>query len=191
MIGNALGYAAVTCIVVMATGCANPDAGVRSTESDKAPVRDYTLPAPSPQSDSADAPAEVAPSPITLEPETPETSQKGAGPAVVLLLKRAQQEDEANKTHQAVATIERALQIEPRNPRLYRQLAIYRLKLGQADQAEGMALKSNSLAGSDRQLQMQNWTLIARCRRAQQNEQGAVEAERKIQMLRMRGSSPQ
>lgn len=177
MIGNALGYAAVTCIVVMAGGCARPETGVRSSEPETPPVRDYAVPAPARETEAS--------KPVELPPESPESAQRGAGPAVVALLERARQEDGKGQTQQAVATLERALQIEPRNSQLYRQLAVLRLKLGQAEQAEGLALKSNSLAGNDRQLQARNWRLVAECRRARQDEAGASEAERRAQGLLM------
>ena len=49
----------------------------------------------------------------------------------------------------AAASIERALRIEPRNPRLWQELARVRLKQGQYAQAENVAARSNSWAGDD------------------------------------------
>lgn len=171
MIGNALGYSAVTCMVLLAGACGGESGTRRETPAAPA-TADYGVIQP-PREEETNV------EPVQLPPESPEASRKSSGPAVVALLDRADQESKSQKPDQAIATLERALKIEPRNPHLYRQLAILRLAQGQAEQAESLALKSNSLANGDRQLQARNWRLVAESRRVRQDAYGAAEAERR------------
>src|SRR5256885_319985 len=73
----------------------------------------------------------------------------------------------------AAASLERALRIEPRNPRLWQELARVRLKQGDYAQAESTAARSNSWAGSDNALRAENWRLIAHAREARGDAEGA------------------
>ncbi|MGW8183786.1 MAG: tetratricopeptide repeat protein, partial [Burkholderiales bacterium] len=66
-----------------------------------------------------------------------------------------------------------ALRLEPRNPRLWQELARVRLKQGEYAQAESLAARSNSWAGGDRQLRAENWRLIAQAREARGDAAGA------------------
>ncbi len=79
----------------------------------------------------------------------------------------------AGRLANAAATLERALRIEPRNPRLWQELARVRLKQGQYAQAESVAARSNSWAGSDNALRAGNWRLIAEARTARGDAEGA------------------
>jgi Tfp pilus assembly protein PilF len=79
----------------------------------------------------------------------------------------------AGKLPNAAASLERALRIEPRNPRLWQELARLRLKQGQYAQAESVAARSNSWAGSDSALRAENWRLIAEAREARGDAEGA------------------
>ena len=65
------------------------------------------------------------------------------------------------KTEQAIATIERAIRIEPKNALLWHKLAGIRIQQQQWQQAIAMARKSNALAGNNRRLKSNNWALIA------------------------------
>jgi Tfp pilus assembly protein PilF len=76
----------------------------------------------------------------------------------------------------AAASLERALRIEPRNPRLWHELARVRLKQGQYAQAESVAARSNSWAADDKALRAENWRLIAESRRARGDTEGAQAA---------------
>jgi Tfp pilus assembly protein PilF len=82
----------------------------------------------------------------------------------------------AGRLANAAATLERALRIEPRNPRLWHELARVRLKQGQYAQAESVAARSNSWAGSDNALRAENWRLIAEAREARGDTEGARQA---------------
>ena len=88
-------------------------------------------------------------------------------------MESARAEAEAGKLINAAATLERALRIEPRNPRLWHELARVRLKQGEFTQAESVALRSSSWAGGDNALRAENWRLIAQAREARGDREGA------------------
>lgn len=98
--------------------------------------------------------------------------------AVVALLERARQEASSGRRESAGASLERALRIEPRNARLWHELARLRLTQGQYAQAVSLAQKSNSLAIRERALQSLNWHLIADARIAQGDPGGAAQARK-------------
>jgi Tfp pilus assembly protein PilF len=79
----------------------------------------------------------------------------------------------AGRLANAAASLERALRIEPRNARLWQELARVRLKQGEYAQAESVAARSNSWAGSDNRLRAENWRLIAQAREARGDAAGA------------------
>src|SRR6266581_2730453 len=85
----------------------------------------------------------------------------------------ARAETAAGRLANAAASLERALRIEPRNPRLWQELARVRLKQGDYAQAESTAARSNSWAGSDNALRAENWRLIAHAREARGDAEGA------------------
>jgi len=86
---------------------------------------------------------------------------------VVALLDRAHRDAGTSRPEAAGATLERALRIEPRNARLWHELAQLRLTQGQYAQAIALAQKSNSFAASQRRLQAMNWRVIGQARIAQ------------------------
>ena len=92
------------------------------------------------------------------------------------LLQSARSDSAAGRLTNAAATLERAIRIEPRNPRLWQELARVRLKQGDYAQAENVAGRSNSFAGNDNALRAENWRLIAQAREAQGNADGARQA---------------
>jgi tetratricopeptide (TPR) repeat protein len=106
-------------------------------------------------------------------PETTAPSPKTENVAVAGLLQSARSDSEAGKLGSAAATLERALRIEPKNPRLWQELARVRLKQGEYGQAESVAARSNAWAGSDNGLRAENWRLIAQSRDARGDSQGA------------------
>ena len=97
--------------------------------------------------------------------------------AVAGLMETARADAAAGNLANAAASLERALRIEPRNPRLWQELARVRLKQGQFAQAENVAARSNSWAGDDKALRAENWRLIAEARRARGDAEGARAAE--------------
>ena len=117
------------------------------------------------------------------EPELPPVQPPETAPAprsenaaVAGLLENARADATAGRLANAAATLERALRIEPRNPRLWQALARVRLKQGQYAQAESVAARSNSWAGSDNALRAENWRLIAEAREARGDAEGARQA---------------
>jgi Flp pilus assembly protein TadD len=105
-----------------------------------------------------------APPPPIARPETT---------AVAGLMESARNDADAGKLSTAAAALERALRIEPRNPRLWQELARVRLQQRQFVQAESTAARSNSFAGNDGALRAENWRLIAQSREARGDEEGA------------------
>ena len=81
----------------------------------------------------------------------------------------------------AAAPTDRALRIAPREARLWQQLARIRLQQGQYQQAESLAARSNTWAGSDSALRAQNWNLIAQARDARGDSAGARAALQKAE----------
>jgi predicted Zn-dependent protease len=93
--------------------------------------------------------------------------------AVASLVAGARADTAAGRLVHAAASLERALRIEPRNPRLWQELARVRLKQGDYAQAESVAARSNSWAGGDGRLRAENWRLIAQAREARGDAAGA------------------
>jgi tetratricopeptide (TPR) repeat protein len=93
--------------------------------------------------------------------------------AIAGLLLGARTDAAAGRLVNAAASLERALRIEPRNPRLWQELARVRLKQGDYAQAESTAARSNSWAGSDNALRADNWRIIAHARNARGDAEGA------------------
>jgi Tfp pilus assembly protein PilF len=116
-------------------------------------------------------PAPEAPPPVVPAPPAHKENVAVAG-----LLESARSEAAGGNLANAAASLERAIRIEPRNPRLWHELARVRLKQGQYAQAESVAARSNSWAGDDRSLRADNWRLIAESRRARGDEEGAKAA---------------
>jgi predicted Zn-dependent protease len=114
-------------------------------------------PAPEPAAVPAPAPApEAAPAP----------APRSENIAVAGLMEGARADLAAGRLANAAASLERALRIEPRNPRLWQELARVRLKQGEYAQAESLAARSNGWAGGDEQLRAENLRLIEEARAA-------------------------
>ena len=128
--------------------------------------------------------AAVPPAPVTgpaPEPAPAPTPGPGPGPgtrnvAVAGLMDSARVDSSAGRYASAAASLERALRIEPRNARLWHELARVRLQQGEFEQAENVAVRSNSWAGSDSALRAANWRLIAETRAARGDTAGARSA---------------
>jgi len=119
----------------------------------------------------------------TLRPEAMPVSEN---PAVLTLVEQARAEAAENKLHSAVASIERAQRLEPRNPWLWQELARLHLAQGDHVQAESLAARSNTWAGSDRALRAANWRLIGAARAARGDAAGAQDATARAAELERR-----
>lgn len=86
--------------------------------------------------------------------------------AIAGLMDTARADVAANRLGSAAATLERALRIEPRNPRLWHELALVRLRQGDYAQAESTAQRSNAWAGADSELRSANQRIIEEARTA-------------------------
>ncbi len=104
---------------------------------------------------------------------TPPVSENSA---VIGLVDVARADVDAGRLPNAAATLERALGIEPKNPRLWQELARVHLRQGDYAQAENLAARSNSWAASDNDLRAENWRLISEARAARGDEAGAKAA---------------
>lgn len=108
---------------------------------------------------------------------------KPSSPAVLALITEADNNTKAGDFESAVATIERALRIDPRNPALTYKLATVRLKQSKPRLAEDLAKKAALLSANDRMLKKQVWLLISEARRQQNNLFGAEEAKLKANKI--------
>jgi len=113
----------------------------------------------------------------TTAAETLDATPPVSTPAVNELLTQARTQWQAGEEQQAVATIERALRIEPYSPYLWQHLAALRLAQKRPDLAVQFAAKSNSYAGGNRDIMLRNWRIIAEARRLTGDDAGAREAD--------------
>src|SRR5882762_5541930 len=132
-------------------------------------------PAPTPAPE-PDLPPVQIPEPAPVPAPAPAPPLRAENAAIAGLMDTARADTAAGRLANAAATLERALRIEPRNPRLWQELARVRLKQGQHAQAESVAARSNSWAGSDNALRAENWRLIAEARTARGDAEGARQA---------------
>ena len=107
-----------------------------------------------------------APEPVPAPAPTPAPppAARSENIAVAGLMETARADVAAGRLANAAAALERALRIEPRNPRLWNELAQVRLRQGQYAQAESLAARSNSWAGNDSALRADNARIIAEAR---------------------------
>ena len=96
--------------------------------------------------------------------------------AVSALVANARSDASAGRFANAAASMERAIRLEPRNARLWHELAMVRFKQGEFAQAEQMAMRSNALIERDPSLRAQNWQLVAQAREARGDAAGARSA---------------
>ena len=101
-------------------------------------------------------------------------------PAIASLMDSARADTTGGRLPNAAASLERALRIEPRNPRLWQELSRVRLLQRDYVQAESCAARSNSWAGSDDALRADNWRLIAQSRQARGDSDGVKAALEEI-----------
>jgi tetratricopeptide (TPR) repeat protein len=112
----------------------------------------------------ATAPEQAPPEAPAPESPPAETVQRQESVAVAGLMQSARSDTAAGRLSNAAASLERALRIEPRNPRLWHELARLRLKQGEYAQAESMAARSNAWAGNDAALRAANQQVIEAAR---------------------------
>ncbi len=109
--------------------------------------------APADSGSSSSEPGAAAPNRVPApdaEDRAAEVPQPSA--ASVALLERSRSERAAGDFTAAAVSVERALRIEPNNPSLWIELAEIKAAEGDRDQAEMIARKALTLAGSDRSI---------------------------------------
>jgi Tfp pilus assembly protein PilF len=107
--------------------------------------------------------------PVQVEERLPAPPSENV--AVASLVGSARADSAAGRLANAGATLERALRIEPRNARLWHELARVRFQQGDYAQVESLAARSNTWAGTDAALQAENRRLIADARAARAGQQ--------------------
>lgn len=106
-----------------------------------------------------------------------------ANPAVIALLDTAETDAGTGRLPTAIASVERALRIEPKNPVLWQKLAALKLQKGDYQQAENFAARSNSWAGSNKPLMAKNWRIISEARSLRGDNAGAKAAMARAKAL--------
>lgn len=119
------------------------------------------------------------PEKIITQPIQSEVKPVTASPAVVALMSDANRSSKEGNLDAAVATVERALRIEPRNATLVYNLAELRLKQEKPRLAEDLAKKAILLSANDTGLKKRSWLLVSEARKMQGNQHGAAEAKKK------------
>ena len=118
------------------------------------PARPVPVPTPVPTPAQAPVP-ESHPSVSRESVPVPEE-----GKAAATLLASARQNVRTGQFSQAEMMLERALRVEPRNARLWHEMAQVKFEQKDYGQAVQFCIKSNSLAGKDYDLIQQNWLLM-------------------------------
>ena len=107
-----------------------------------------------------------------------------SGPAVLKLLDQARGEVSSGRAEQAMADLETALNIEPRNPFIWQQMASVHLQQHLPDQAEHKAQRSNSFARGNPYIEIGNWRVIAEARQLRGDKAGAEQAQARVEELK-------
>lgn len=155
-------------------------AACRSTgpyESPRGPEAPTPGPPPPPP---VEEPAPTPPPPV--QPPAP-TKQYQLGAASAALVQQAHTQVASGNSALGVATIERALRIEPDNPLLWIELGKVHEEEGRYSQADSMARKALQLAAGDPRAQASAWRLIAESLRARNRNGEAAEADKRATAL--------
>jgi predicted Zn-dependent protease len=108
-------------------------------------------------------------------------SEQSTSPVALAFLKDADKYTTAGDSARAVASLERGLDIEPKNPWLWNRLASERLQQKMWAKAITLAKKSNAFASGHKQLQKDNWQIISQARMALGDKEGAKKADKMIE----------
>lgn len=113
---------------------------------------------------------------VPKEPTFREVPTASVPPAVIALLNEAEDERSSGQLDAAEATLERAIRIQPKNARLWHEMASLRLEQSKPRLALDLARKSNALAAGNRELKRQNWRIIAEAKQLLGDSEGAARA---------------
>lgn len=172
-----LGVAAAAVLLVGCAGTQVAPPVVDGTQAADAQdrIRQDSASAPAqrsaPATTSVTQPVQVA----KIEAQPAPATSAGISPAVLDLLEQADQQASDGNNQGALATLERALRIAPREPEVYYQMGRLRLDMGEPKQAEQLALKAVDLA-PDAFVRRDGWNLVALAREAAGDKAGAAAA---------------
>jgi len=105
-------------------------------------------------------------------------SAQSTSPVALAFLEDADKYTIAGDSDRAVASLERGLDIEPKNPWLWNRLASERLKQKMWAKAITLAKKSNAFASGHKQLKIDNWQIISQASTALGDKEGARKADK-------------
>jgi tetratricopeptide (TPR) repeat protein len=105
-------------------------------------------------------------------------SAQSTSPVALAFLEDADKYTIAGDSDRAVASLERGLDIEPKNPWLWNRLASERLKQKMWAKAITLAKKSNAFASGHKQLKKDNWQIISQASTALGDKEGARKADK-------------
>jgi tetratricopeptide (TPR) repeat protein len=123
-------------------------------------------------------PPQPVPPPTQPTPPTPPapTKEFRLGAAAQALVKQGRAQSLKGEYPAAIATLERALRIEPDNPLVWLELGQTHLSAKNPQQAESMARKAIALATGNAQVQANGWRLIGDAYRSRGRDLDATEA---------------
>ena len=107
--------------------------------------------------------------------------EQSASPVALAFLQDADKYTSVGDNARAVASLERGLDIEPKNPWLWNRLASERLQQKMWNKAITLAKKSNAFSAGHNQLQKDNWQIIVEARVALGDKEGARKANKMIE----------
>ncbi|KEZ78905.1 tetratricopeptide repeat protein [Salinisphaera hydrothermalis] len=171
--------------LILVAGCATQPGGMSRPGGNNPPPQPSPSPTPSqtgqpgpttPQSSGNGGGQTATTAPQQPKKAPPRSASEISSPAVMSLLGRADTLANAGHMDAAASTLERALDLDPRNPFIYQRLAAVRLAEGQNGQAEQMAMKSNSVSDNNPFVESGNWQLIAEARKQAGDKMGAQKA---------------
>jgi tetratricopeptide (TPR) repeat protein len=164
---------ALTAFAALLTGCHSlfgpPVSGPRPTPQSGTAQ-------PSPQTPSPPQPVPAPPQPVP-PPQAPKEFHLSAASSA--LVKQGRAQSMKGEYPAAIATLERALRIEPDNPLVWLELGQTHLSAKNAPQAESMARKAIALATGNPAVQANGWRLIGDAYRARGRDLDATEAYQK------------
>ncbi len=101
---------------------------------------------------------------------SPAEKAPATSPAVESLIKSAREQAHLGQVSLSLATLERALAIEPDNARIWTEMARMQFNQGDWGQTIELARRSNQLAKESTAIKKENWVLIHRAAQRQGNQ---------------------
>lgn len=173
---------ALTVIVSLLAGCQSLVGPPVSAPRSPPPQSGTPQPAPQTPTPPAQPPAPVPPPPAPPAP----TREFHLSAASAALVKQGRAQSLKGEYPSAIATLERALRIEPDNPLVWLELGQVHLSAKNPQQAESMARKAIALATGNAAVQANGWRLIGDAYRSRGRDLDATEAYQKANAVSAR-----